>query len=220
MTTWQIILIPISMVVIGLVRQLYVLRRKASQLDLACEFLNKFIEWCNSRTQDHALYDWMLRKSDAVQIMLGAGGLMHLRRPFENGYHTNIPIILNGIPDIQNEWRNQWRNDQTIHSYTQAIDGCLRRFIGSTEEQLGRERTRFFNPLVLFCGGVAWLMELPLLILSETKVITANRRAIIVGGKLFSLVSGLVALAAMVGTIVTLVTGWERFVQIITGWVA
>ena len=46
-----------------------------------------------------------------------------------------------------------------------------------------------------------------------------SSRAIVVIGRLFSLVSGIVALAALAGTINTIVTGSERFVQIVTGWV-
>lgn len=218
MATWQVILIPICLVAAGFVRQVLILRKKALRLDLATEFLNKFLDWCNGRAQDHSLYNWMLGKSETVQTMLGAGGLIHLRRPFENGYHPNCPIILNAIPEIQREWSDSWRDSQTIQTYGQMVDGCLRRFIGSTEEQLRRERARLFNPLVLFCGGVAWLMELPLFILSETKFITTSRRMIIANGRLFSLLSGVVTLATLVATIMTIVMGWDKFAAVVAGW--
>jgi len=178
MTTWQIIFILIGLMGIGLIRQRYVLHRKDLRLNLACEFLNNFIEWCNGQARDHTLYNWMLSKSENVQDMLGTTGRVSLRRPFENGYHLNFPIILNGIPEIQRELREDDPNNDTFCFYVQTINDCLRRFIGRTEEELSRERGRSFNPIVLFCGGVAWLMELPLLILSETKIITANRRTV------------------------------------------
>lgn len=219
MSTWQIILLPVALMAAGFVRQVLVLRRKALRLDLATEFLSKFLEWCNGRAEDHSLYNWMLSKSETVQTMLGSGGLMHIRRPFENGYHPNVPVVLNGIPEIQRAWHDGWRvHDQVISAYAQMIDGCLRRFIGSTEEQHRRERARLFNPLVLFCGGVAWLMELPLFILSETKIITTSRRMIIANGRLFSLLSGVVTLATLVATIMTIVMGWDKFAAVVTGW--
>jgi hypothetical protein len=193
MTSWHIILIPIGLMITGLVRQLLIVRKKRLRLGLAEEFLRQFIEWFNCNGQDPSIYNWLLNKSETVQTMLGACGLVHLRRPFESGYHPNCPIILNGISEIAREWRNDWRDGQTIQTYAHMVDSSLRRFIGSTEEQYRRERTRLFNPLVLFCGGVAWLMELPLVILSETKIITASRRAIIANGRLFSLASGIVA---------------------------
>jgi hypothetical protein len=223
MTTWQIILIPVGLMILGLIRQMLILRRKTQHLSLADEFLGKFVEWCNGEARDHSLYNWMLSKAVAIQTMLAGGGLIHYRPPFANYIHRNYPVILNEIPEIQKEFLDDLRSfnsiaAQNLNIRIQMVDGCLRRFMGSTEEEHRRERGRLFNPLVLFCGGIAWLMELPLFILSETKIITTNRRAIIVNGWLFSLASGILALAALVGTIITIVTGWERFVQIATGW--
>jgi hypothetical protein len=219
MSTWEIILIPVVLMVAGVIRQVLILRKKALRLDLATEFLNKFLEWCNGRAEDHSLYNWMLNKSETVQTMLGSGGLMHIRRPFESGYHPNVPVILSGIPEIQRAWHEGWRvHDQVISAYTQTIDGCLRRFIGSTEEQRRRERARLFNPLVLFCGGVAWLMELPLFILSETNIISTSRRMIIANGRLFSLLSGIGTIATLIATIMAIVMGWDRFAVVVTGW--
>jgi len=219
MTTWQIILILIILMSIGFLRQLHILRKKVLHLELADEFLREFIEWYNGRAMDNSLYNSILNKSETVQTMLGVCGLVAMRRPFETGYHPNVPLILNAISEIKQESQAHFPHGQAIRIYAQSVDDCLRRFIGSREEECRRERTRLLNPLVLFCGGVAWLMELPLFMLSETKIITPSRRAIIVGGRLFSLVSGIVALAAIVGSIVTIVTGWERFVAIVTGWV-
>ena len=222
MTTWQIILIPIGLMVVGLVRQALILRGKALRLSLASEFLSKFIEWCNGEARNHEMYNWMLSKAEAVQTMLAGGGLIAFRPAFANYIHPNYPVILNEIPEIQKEFFDELRSfnsiaSQNLYARIQMVDGCLRRFIGTTEEEFRRERGRMFNPLVLFCGGIAWLMEPPLFLLSQTNVITASRRAIIVNNPLFSLVSGIVALAAFAGTIITIVTGWERFVQIITG---
>jgi len=218
MTTWHIILVPVALLIAGLMRQVFIVRKKNIRLLLADEFLSKFLDWCNSRGQDHTLYNWLLSKSETVQTMLGGGGLMHIRRPFESGYHPNVPVILNAIPEIQHEWRDDWRKGRTIETYAQMVDGCLRRFIGSTEEQLRRERTRLFNPLVLFCGGVAWLMELPLFILSETKIISTSQRAIIANGRLFSFFSGVVTLATLIATLMTIVMGWDGFVKVLGSW--
>ncbi|MBC8217822.1 MAG: hypothetical protein H8E73_05100 [Planctomycetes bacterium] len=219
MSTWIVILVPLGTLLVGFMRQQSILRNKMSRINLATEFLNNFLEWCNSRGQDHSLYNWLLSKSETVQTMLGTRGLIHLRKPFESGYHRNCPIILNAIPEIEREWCNEWRVGRTIQIYGQMVDGCLRRFIGSTEEQLRCERIRLFNPVVLFCGGVAWLMELPLFILSETKIITTTRRALIANGRVFSLLSGLTSLAVLTATIMTIVMGWEKFNAIVTGWI-
>ncbi|GAB4108546.1 MAG: hypothetical protein Kow00105_15870 [Phycisphaeraceae bacterium] len=219
MATWQIILIPAGLIALGLIRQLLILRKKVVRHDLATEFLDKFLEWCEGNARDHSLYNWMIHHSDTVQAMLARSGLVCLRRPFENGYHTDYPVILNAIPEIHRMYGNNLlRLDDNCRTMIQLVADCLRRFIGRTEEQYRRERMRLFNPLVLFCGGVAWLMELPLFILSETKIITTSRRAIIVNGRAFSLLSGVVALATLVATVMNIVMGWDKFVAVVTGW--
>lgn len=219
MTTWQIILIPVALIVLGLIRQLLILRKKTIRVNLATEFLHTFIEWCEGHARDHSLYNWILHHSETVQTMLASGGLTSLRRPFESGYHTNYPVILNAIPEI----RQMFGNDlfclrENHHTMIQLVDGCLRRFIGRTEEQHRSERTRLFNPLILFCGGVAWLMELPLFILSEANIITTSRRAIIVNARAFSLLSGVVTLVTLVATVMTIIMGWDEFVAVVTSW--
>ena len=223
MTTWHIILTLIVLMVIGLIRQRHIVRKKVLRIDLATEFLSKFVEWCNGQAKDHALYNWMLNKSETAQTMLGGGGLIDVRPPCANYIVHNHAVILNEIPEIQKEFFDDLRTFNSIAhknlaTRIQMVDSCLRRFIGTTEEEHRRERTRLFNPLVLFCGGVAWLMELPLFILSETKIITTSRRAIIANGRLFSLLSGIVTLATLVATTMTIVMGWEGFVAIVTKW--
>lgn len=223
MTTWQIILIPIGLMLIGLLRQLAILRKKVLRLDLATEFLSKFLEWCNGQAKDHSLYNWMLGKSETIQTMLAGGGLIDFRPPFANYIHHNYPVILNEVPEIQKEFYDDLRTfnsiaHQNLVARIQMVDGCLRRFIGTTEEEHRRERTRLINPLVLFCGGVAWLMELPLFILSETKIITTSRRMVIASGRAFSLLSGIVTVATLVATIMTIAMGWDKFATVVAGW--
>ena len=101
---WWIILLVVALLTVGFIRQVMILRRAVERISLATEFLNKFINWYE--LQDYVLYDWLLRKSETVQSMLGATGRVSLRRPFENGYHRNVPIILNSISEIQREWRS------------------------------------------------------------------------------------------------------------------
>lgn len=223
MSTWQIVLIPVGLIVAGFVRQVLILRKKNMRLDLAREFLGQFIEWFNGKGQDHRSYGWMTEQSDTVQAMLGRTGIMAFSDPIRGLRANNWPIVLNALPEINHAFSDRdygWLEPMTRRNLqlAQYVENALRRFIGSTEEQHRRERTRLFNPLVLFCGGVAWLMELPLFILSETKIITTSRRMIIANGRLFSLLSGVVTLATLVATIMTIVMGWDKFAAVVTGW--
>jgi|GEM_PF-1639145 len=223
MSTWYIVLALAALLAIGAVRQYLFLQSLIKRLELMKEFLNKFIEWCNGGGQDQAIYNWLLSKSEVVQIELGTTGLTHYRRPFENAYLTNVPIILNFIPEILKIFHNGMlsfssfsQESQIFH--IQAVDECLRRHIGSREELLENERKRLFNPLVWFGGGIAWLMELPLTILSEAGGISSELRGRIVRGKVFSFFSGIAAVATFFAAIVAIVIGWDKFISIISQW--
>lgn len=216
MNSWQIILIPLCLVIIGFVRQVLILRKKHQRIQLAENFLERFLSWFNDGAKDQGTYNWLIQNSAIVQRLLGAGGIMAFRAPFGMFTSNNYPVILNMIPEIQRELRCNFSSGQTIDIYARTIDECLRRFLGTAEEQYQRDRSRIFNPLALLCGGVAWLMELPLYILNETKVITTGVRTGIVSGRAFSVLSGVVTLATLVATIMSIVMGWDHFVAVLT----
>lgn len=223
MTTWQIILMPIGLIIIGLIRQLLILRKMGLRHDLAREFLGRFIEWVNSRGRNHAEYNWLVEQSETVQEMLGHSGMIAFTDRLRGLQANSWPIVLNALPEMNHAFSDRdygWLEPMVKRNLQMAqyVENSLRRFIGSIGEQRRRERTRLFNPLVLFCGGVAWLMELPLFILSEAKIITASRRAIIVNGRAFSLLSGIVTLATLFATMMTIVMGWGKFVAVVTRW--
>ena len=223
MANWQIILVLVGLLIAGFVRQRFVLTNIIERLDLVDEFLNRFIEWCNGEAKDQAHYNWMVEKSNIVQDMLGRSGLIDFRPPFANYMHPNYAVILNEIPEIQKEFFDDLRTFNSIAkrnllAHIRMVDSCLRRFIGSTEEQLKRERARLRNPLVLFCAGAACLMELLLYLLSECKIISTRRRAVIVNGKIFSVLSGLFTLATLIAAIITIVIGWDAFWKALADW--
>jgi hypothetical protein len=109
-TRFEVSLIPASLVVIGLIRQIVIERRRVLQINQATEFLGNFIQWCNGEGADHSLYNWMLSKSDTVQTMLAGHGLISFRPAFANFTHSNYPVILNAIPEIQKEFAGDLRS--------------------------------------------------------------------------------------------------------------
>ncbi len=213
MTTWQIILIPAVLLVIGLIRQIVILFKESQKIRLVEEFLEKFTQWCEGDGKDKELYNWMLDKSHTVQTTLGSFGYAEYRNSARGIQVPDYPLVLAGIPEIYQDCTNAWPDELIC-----AVDSHLRQFIGAAKEQKHREKMRVFNPPVLLCGGVAWLMELLLVILSETKIITTSRRAIIADSQVFFLLSGVGAIIAIIAGLMAIVTGCEKFATIVTGW--
>ena len=223
MSTWYIGLGVIVMLIVGFIKQFFAIRSHIGQHELVSEFLGKFIDWCNGRGQDYSLYNWLIKKSETVQVALGQTGLMNVRKPFENRYHADMPIILNFIPEIHNEFSNDptYRGSisQSNLSFSiQSVDGCLRRFLGTKATVIGNEQKRLWNPFVWFGGGIRWLLEIPLILLSESGGLSNRRRTAIVKGRIFSFFSGSVSLAAFVGTVMSIILGWDKCVEIVKDW--
>lgn len=192
------------------------LRKKAKNLVLVKEFLDNFIKWIDSKGQNNQLYDWLVTKSESVQSTLGRIGIIAFRAPFGLYTSNNYPVILNAIPEIQKEFWDTWRSDSDIVHYAQIVDNVLRRYIGVAEEQLKEETKKFFNPIILFCNGVAWILESPFYIFTECKIISHRRFSMIVNGRIFSFISGLTALVTLVSSIMAIVIGWNKFKEIVS----
>jgi len=220
MTTWHATLIPVALVIMGLLRQSRILHEKNARLALAKDFLDRFISWYKDRGRDRSAYNWMVERSDTVQAMLGRSGVMGITDRLRGLRANNWPIVLNALPEINHAFSDRDYGSLSPMSrrtqrLVQGVEHSLRRFIGSTQQQLNREKWRLFNPIVLFCGGVALVLELPLFILSEFKIISTTRRVIIANGKVFSLLSGVMTIATLVATLMTIVLGWDRFLEVL-----
>ena len=211
MNVWHYIIVLAVLIVLGFIREYFRIKQMTSQLELATEFLNKFIEWVNGNKENYELYNWLTIKSEIVQRMLGHIGRISFRAPFGLYTSQNYPVIINAIPEIMRGGGNAWGCDSL--TYAQTVDNCLRRFIGLNQECLENQRKRLFNPVGLLCGGIAWILEFPFYILSECKIIGEASRLKIINGKVFSFISGLTALLTLLSVIMGIIMGWENFIK-------
>jgi len=216
MRTWQIILVLLLIPVIGFVSEFLRMRRKAKYLNLVGEFLEKFINWVDGKGKDYQLYNWLIAKSDLVQTIIGRFGLIHFRAPFNSYSVENYPVILNALPEIRKQFDERFRVGNALSFYIDAVDGCLRRYLGSRGELIKDDIKNFINPVKLFCGGVAWILELPIYFLTECNVISSSRSSRIINGKLFGIFSGLATLVTIIAGIMTIVMGWDNFISAVS----
>lgn len=212
MKTWQIILLLLGILLIGFVRELVWLRIRVKRINAVGEFLEKFIEWTNSQGKNYELYNWLIMKSDIIQMKLGRFGVISYRAPFGIYTTNNYAVILNAIPEINKEFHGLFPIEDSLSFHITAVDNCLRRYLGSEgEEGLGC----LLNPIRLFCRGIGTFLELPVYFLEECRIISSARSLSIVNGLFFRVISGMTALLTLVSTIMTVAMGWDGFVDIV-----
>ena len=216
MRTWQIILVLLLFPVIGFVSKLLRMKREAKYINLVVEFLGKFISWVDGEGKDYQLYNWLIAKSDFVQTIIGRFGLIHFRAPFNSYTVKNYPVILNAIPEIQKQFNETYHTGLSF--YITTVDGCLRRYLGSQEELNKDDINNLLNPVKLFCGGVAWILELPIYFLTECKIISSSLSLSIINGKIFCIFSGLATLVTIITGIMAMVMGWNNFISVVSSF--
>jgi len=215
---WYVLSGIAVLLILGFLRHLLRLRETRAQIGRANVFLSDFIEWCDGQVASDAVYSRVLGQADVVQRMLGPIGRSTFRRPYETTYHQNYPIIINAVTEIRRGVGEEHKY-KFLAGLQQMAEDSVVRFIGIKEDEMEKQKRRRWHPLVLFCGGIAWCLELPLFILSETNVISADSRTIIVNGKAFSVLAAAGTCLAMFAATITIVTGWERFFKILAAWI-
>ena len=215
MTLWITVILMIILMAFGAFRQILRYRREKQQLILATDYLGTFLTFCNGGGSDAEAYCWLVEQSELLQGILGRIGLMDFRRPFESGYQHNRPVILNFLPDVRAAFQGDIIAQRSFDSTFNAIDGCLRRYIGVQKEKIHREQQRLFNPAVWFGGGIAAILEFVLSIVAEAAGLPLQRRHDIVTGRVFSALSGAVSLITFLSAIITILVSWKEFLAVI-----
>jgi len=198
MNTWHTAIVLTGLLVVGLARQLFLLRKKQGQIYLAKQFLKILTLWYNGNGEDHDAYNVLLSQLDSMQRM------MH---NVDSGYAHSLA----GITGMRREFADRWCDRQSITNRFLTAEASIRRFIGSSETYLCEQRRRLCNPILLLISGIRATLETPLMILSETNVISGNSRNSIINSKPFSFLHSVTVLVTLLQAIRSVVNEWGWF---------
>ncbi len=216
MSSWIAMSIVAILLLIGFIREFAKVRRLRRSHEFASKYLNNFLEWYKGRAQDSRLYADMMHDANRMQELLGNDGTVSIRMPFESAYHSNVPVILQGVSAIKRDYYDiRGSVSETAKGFAQLVEDTVRRVIGRMSDDISNAVNRQFNPLVLFCSGVSGILELPLVILTESGLISSAQSHSIVAGRLFAGLRLVVSLLSFLGTVITIVLGWQSFVGLI-----
>jgi hypothetical protein len=206
--------IGIALLAIGFIRILLEIRSIQSKIASAVEFHGKLGEYIKSQGKDIKTYFWLIQRSPKFQDEMGFYGLIASFSPPFSSPISNYPAILNLIPELRREFSSDFHTEnRIIKEYASLLNECILRHIGTSSDSLDSAKKNIKNPILWFTNGISWVLLLPLSIfhwfglLSET-IITG-----ISNNPLFKIIAGLSALASFISTIMTIVVGWDAFLQ-------
>jgi hypothetical protein len=200
----------------GLLKLIIELRKYGIRNEFGVEFLENLKKYWESNGADLEAYGWLIHRSNKMQGEMGGLGVVHnYKPPYQNYMITNYSIILNMIPELRKCLEDDLLSRNLAHQYMSALQESLVRYLGSIEDKQEVITKEIKNPIKWFRDGVRDILALPAYLLGWLGVISETAAKRLVSSLLFSAISGIVALVGFVSAIVTIVIGWDQFLDVV-----
>ncbi|WP_336152599.1 hypothetical protein [Acinetobacter ursingii] len=204
-------------IIIGIINIVLSIRTSKLNQNYIAEFYNNLIQYGNSQGEDYQTYDELLRESIKVQFLLGQNGVMYnYTPPYANYTYSSVQVIVNFLPELHKRLREEnesiYPSTKIVLFYFDSIRECLIRFQGLLRQQENNLIGILKNPFKLFNYGIKTILHFPLYILASFGVITEDTSEKAFSNKFFNFLGALISMLGLLGTVITIVTGWKAFI--------
>lgn len=204
----------ILLVFIGLFRVNNRLKKLAAKRGRIESFLMDLGSYVESRGKDHQAYLQMLHKSARVQREMGSYGIAKYKPPGSHDYMENYQLIVNHLSELE-----RWKHSQDAFL---AIAGSMRDglvlYLGVVDEPEQDLRRKKRNPFQLLREGIAWVLVLPLTVLAFLGLLGEDTVESVSQVGVVRLFAGTVSIVGLLSSLVTIITGWSQFIEIVRKW--
>lgn len=217
------ILILIGLAVLGFIVKFVEIYDFDKRLTFTKEYRDKFITLCNdifsNNHFDQAIYYELTAAVKDMQAELGADGIYAYVQDNLKGVATrNYQALVNFFPELRtaiNEKQNSIMAMRLSRSITDCDDMFLRH-IGTLTSQIDATRKAAKNPFSCFAEGVRTIISLPILLLKWFGIISSTTSKKLKSNWIVKIISILVTLVGFVGSVITIIIGWNQFVEIMS----
>lgn len=214
---FYIILIIIALIIIGLVKQILLMRKTTKDLEELNEYSKIFAKFVDAIDKnkgfDNNSYNWLVSKSDRIQNMLGGLGIIDYQ--YMGIYYKNIAVLLNYLGDIPSIKTSIFSDEQLLNFQSQSCQNAFIRFDGILNGFLEDYKKKLFNPFSCLARGIRTVISLPFKILNSIGLISNDSVEKISNGFIIKILGGILSLITIISAIVSIVVGWEEFIKII-----
>jgi hypothetical protein len=206
----RIILPFIITLLLGLSDLLRQLSRRKERLLFTQKYLNNFrllLESLQTSAFDDKTYEWLALNSEKIQTQLGRNGIATYQPPFAQYFVENYQIIVNTLPEIRTGKAHE-------HSILQ-IDDVLLREIGIINNGIISFKNEIKNPLLWLRIGMQNILTTPIQLLYWFGLIGKTTVSKWKNSFLIKATSAIIILLGIISSIMTIVLGWNSFMQII-----
>jgi hypothetical protein len=190
--------------------------RVVSRIEFANVFSATLHRYLDSRGEDAKAYQNLMLDSNKMQRELGVLGLVSYRPAAENIVYSRFPVISNLLPQFHREIHDRFLSTTTSPAHTaQMLSDTMLRYQGSLQEADEFSLARLKNPIAWLAEGGRAILTAPISLLRAFGVLSQPAYSRIEGARITRVIGGIVALLAFVSSVVTIVVGWDAFVQIL-----
>jgi len=212
-----IISLIIGFIILGAAKYFLLQIKISNDIDEIIEYSSKFNEFVaniySNDKFDNKGYSWLVSKSDKIQNKLGIFGLISYEY-FGNPYE-NMAVLLNYIGDISSVKNNMFKDNQILVFQAQACENAFLRYHSKLMEQLEDHKRMLLNPFACLSMGIRIIISLPFNILNSIGLISNDSVEKISNGFIMKIIGGLLSLFTILSGTITIVVGWETFIEII-----
>jgi hypothetical protein len=127
-------------------------------------------------------------------------------------------VILNGISNLLTEYRqfgDLGFGRNMVHDEATFIDDMLLTYMGGLNTEYDQGLSEVKNPLIWLREGVRTIVVMPISLMYWSGLIQYRTYSILANNFLVKFIAFLVAFIGLIGSIVTIFTGYEPFLKII-----
>lgn len=194
--------------------RLYKLNKKS---DLAIEYGNKLVEFLSNNNEhifSTELFSYLNSNSVEMQSIMGEFGILDtLIDPIRGFKYRNYQLIINGVNDLL-MYSNSGLNSSVKESGL-MIYSSIEKYIGYTNLERKELIGYLKNPFVWLREGIRLVIEFPIFFLYWTGLIKYSRYSKLKDNIIFRLIKSFFGTLGFISTIITIVTGYEPFINMI-----
>ena len=129
------------------------------------------------------------------------------------GHYPNYEVVINFMNEVLSlkaKGLIEYEGDQITWCHN-----CFLRKMGIIDEYRKNEIRRLFNPIYDLTSGIKAILGIPIDILFSVGLISSKSLSKVKDSVLFKLCSGIISILTFLSVIITIVIGWNQFIEIV-----
>lgn len=215
-----IVLVLFLLILIGFVLKRLNITKLMDRLKFTVEYNNSLVELLNEFVQskriNHQKYLWLTERVNSMQRELGDTGVIHhYSDPLKGFTVREYQLLINFLPEISG-YIHEFDNSIMMRRFNDSAQWCTDMFVrhqGDLNEAIEKENKQLLNPFSCFAEGIRYIVSLPFKILYWLGILSESTLYRIKNSWFLRFVNTVVILISLIGSIMTIVLGWEGFIK-------